>query len=257
MRALRWTPRLKERPNTSFQVSRACSASMLQWLAEAVCFEVTLGSVVFVQPSIRPRHVQRSCGDLYPRQFFVAMDTITVIPINTDPDEEGTLTSVDRLPRSCLSPWRSHFHNGGRRLCITEGRRGRRGQIAVSSLVGFTSPIIFAILVTAAIKYRLGVQKIHKWLMLLAMIAIIWPAFFRFRHYFSYYVPYPEVIFALVLPDIMVVISMLWEKITLGRIHPIYLTAGVALIAENVAEACLFDSSGWRVVANWLAHFFL
>jgi len=130
------------------------------------------------------------------------------------------------------------------------------GQVAISSLIGaFTTPMMFAVLVIAAIVYRRR-PEFHKRLMLLAMIAIIWPAFFRFRHYFPS-VAHPEVIFGLILPDCMILVAMLWEKLTIGRVHVVYLTVGLALIAENVAEAYLFDSSGWRVLANWLASFFL
>lgn len=130
------------------------------------------------------------------------------------------------------------------------------GQVAISSLVGtFTAPVIFAALVTAALVYRKR-PEIHKRLILLAMIAVLWPAFFRFRHYFPS-VAHPEFVFGFVLPQSMVLAAMLWEKLTLGRVHPVYLTAGLALVAENFLEFYLFDSSGWRVVANWLAGFFL
>lgn len=130
------------------------------------------------------------------------------------------------------------------------------GQVAISSLIGtFTTPLLFAILVAAAIVYRRR-PEFHKRLMLLAMMAIIWPAFFRFRHYFPP-VNYPEVVFGLILPDSMILVAMLWEKLTMGRVHVVYLTAGLALIAENVVELYLFDSSGWRVLATWLAGFFL
>ena len=129
------------------------------------------------------------------------------------------------------------------------------GQVAISSLVGtFTSPLVFALLVAVAIVYRRR-PEYHKRLMLLAMIAIIWPAFFRFRHYFPS-VAHPEVVFAFVLPNCMILIAMLWEKLMLGRVHVVYLTAGVALILENLTETYFFDSSGWRVLANWLAGFF-
>lgn len=130
------------------------------------------------------------------------------------------------------------------------------GQVAISSLLGaFTGPLIFAVLVAAAIVYRRR-PEFHKRLMLLAMIAIIWPAFFRFRHYFPT-VSHPEVIFGVILPDCMILVAMLWEKLTIGRVHVVYLTVGLALIAENVAEVYFFDSSGWRVLANWLASFFV
>ena len=114
---------------------------------------------------------------------------------------------------------------------------------------------MFTVLVAVAIAYRRR-PEFHKRLMLLAMIAIIWPAFFRFRHYFPS-VAYPEVVFGLVLPDSMILLAMVWEKFTIGRVNAIYLTAGLALIAENIAELFLFDTCGWRVLGNWLASLFL
>jgi hypothetical protein len=130
------------------------------------------------------------------------------------------------------------------------------GQIAISSLVGpFITSTIFAILVAFAVKYRRR-PEIHKRLMLLAMMAIIWPAFFRFRHYFPA-VPSPDVYFGLVLPDMMVVFTMAWDKARFGRVHPVYLIAGTSLIAENIAEVMLFDSPPWQTVANSLSGFFL
>jgi hypothetical protein len=130
------------------------------------------------------------------------------------------------------------------------------GQTAVSSLVGtFTSPIIFAAIVTASIAYRRR-PELHKRLMLLAMVALIWPAFSRFRHYFPPFA-HSEYVFGFALPESLILAAMAWEKLTVGRVHLVYLTVGVALIAETFMEVYMFDSSGWRVIANWLASFFL
>lgn len=130
------------------------------------------------------------------------------------------------------------------------------GEIATSSLVGtFTTPFVYATLVVAGIFYRRK-PEIHKRLMLLAMIAILWPAFFRFRHYFPL-VPNPELVFGFLVPNSMILLAMIWEKLTVKRVHTVYLTAGVALFAENATETWFFDSPGWRIVAHWLADFFL
>jgi len=130
------------------------------------------------------------------------------------------------------------------------------GEVAFSSLIGtFTTPIIFVILVGSGVYFRRR-PEIHKRLMLLAMIAIIWPAFFRFRHLFPP-VADPELIFSLILPDSMILLVMFWEKFTVDRIHPVYYTAGLALFLENFGEYYFFDSPGWRAVAHWLAGFFI
>ncbi|MFT3745736.1 MAG: hypothetical protein QM785_15780 [Pyrinomonadaceae bacterium] len=130
------------------------------------------------------------------------------------------------------------------------------GEIATSALLGtFTTPLIFMSFVAAGIYYRRK-PEIHKRLMLLAMIAIMWPAFFRFRHYFPG-ISNPELIFGVLLPNSMTLLVMLWEKLTMGTINRVYLYAGTALFAENLAENYFFDSPGWRIAAHWLAGFFL
>lgn len=130
------------------------------------------------------------------------------------------------------------------------------GEMEISFLVGsFTSPLIFAALFVAALAWRRR-PDFHKRLMLLATVAILWPAFFRFRHYFPS-VPRPDIWFAFVLPQVPIVLAMLHDKLTLGRVHVVYWTVGLAVIAEAAAELLLFDGPAWRVIAHWLAGFFL
>lgn len=130
------------------------------------------------------------------------------------------------------------------------------GDIAIASFTGtFTTPIIFVILVAAGIIYRWR-PEIHKRLMLLAMISLSWAAFGRFRHYFP---PFEQsfLVFQGIIPTSMVLVAMLWEKYTKGRIHPVYFIAGLPLIVESYAEILLADSRGWQAVSAWLAAFFL
>ncbi len=130
------------------------------------------------------------------------------------------------------------------------------GQMAISSFPAtFTTPIIFVALVTAAIIYRRR-PEIHKRLMLLAMISILWAAFGRFRHYFP---PFEQslLVFQGIIPLSMILVAMLWEKFTKGRIHPVYFIAGLPLIVESMAEILLFDTAGWQIFSAWLAGFFL
>jgi hypothetical protein len=129
------------------------------------------------------------------------------------------------------------------------------GETAVSLLVGtFTTPLIFAALFTAALACRRR-PDFHKRLMLLATLVILWPAFFRFRHYFPG-VPRPDLWFAFVLPNSLIVLAMLHDRLKTHRVHPVYWTAGLAVIAEAGAEVALFDGPAWRMVAHFLAEFF-
>ena len=130
------------------------------------------------------------------------------------------------------------------------------GATEVSLLVGsFTSPLIYAALFGAAVAWRRR-PDYHKRLMFLATAVILWPAFFRFRHYFPS-VPRPDIWFAFVLPQVPILLAMLHDKWSVGRVHVVYWTVGLAVIAEAGAEVWLFDGAGWRIVAAWLAGFFL
>lgn len=129
------------------------------------------------------------------------------------------------------------------------------GETAVSSLVGtVTALLLYAALAAAALWYRRR-PDYHKRLMLLATLSILWPAWFRFRHYFPS-VPHPEIVFAIVFPDSLILAAMIRDRLAVGRVHPVYLVAGLALIAEHVVEAILFDTPAWRAVAHWLAGMF-
>ena len=130
------------------------------------------------------------------------------------------------------------------------------GHIAGSSFLGtLLTPIIFTALVTAGMVYRKR-PEIHKRLMLLAMISVSWAAFGRFRHYFP---PFEQslLVFQGIVPLSMILVLMLWEKLTKGRIHAVYYFVGLPLLVESLAEIYFFDSSGWQTVSAWIAGYFL
>lgn len=125
------------------------------------------------------------------------------------------------------------------------------GDTAVSALVGvYTSMAMFLGLVVAAVLMR-GRPETHKRLMLLATIVVLWPAWFRIRHYFPG-VPRPDLWFALVAADSLILVAMLRDRLAFGRVHPVLLWVGPAIIAEQTLEALMFDSPAWRVLAGWL-----
>jgi hypothetical protein len=125
------------------------------------------------------------------------------------------------------------------------------GETAFSSIVGVvTSAIMFLTIVIAGILNRNN-PAAHKRLMLLSTIVVLWPAWFRFRHYFPS-IPRPDIWFAVVLADSLIVISCIWDKIVNGRIHPVFKYVGFFIIAEHIFEVIYFDSPGWRVLAHYV-----
>jgi len=122
------------------------------------------------------------------------------------------------------------------------------GGLAYSTLIGvLTAMSIFVLFVAIGLHLR-NRPDWHKRMMLLATIAILWPAWFRFRHFMPW-VPNPEIWLALVLADIPILIAMLRDRLRFGRVHPAYLIFGTALIANHVLEVIWFDTPGWRAAA--------
>lgn len=136
-------------------------------------------------------------------------------------------------------------------LAAARDAAGGGGEAAVSGIVGvFTSALMFSGLVVAGVIKRKSAET-HKRLMLLATILVLWPAWFRLRHYFPD-VPRPDIIFAVVLADSLIVVAALRDLIVRKAIHPVWLTCGTALIAEQIAEVVMFDSPNWRSFARFL-----
>lgn len=125
------------------------------------------------------------------------------------------------------------------------------GGTSYSLLFGtFSTPIMFLSFVIAGYIYRHRIQS-HKRLMLLATIIILWPAWFRFRHYFPS-VPRPDIWFGIVLADSLIIIAWIWDRFANGRIHRALLYGGILIIAENAFEAWQFDNTWWRDFSFWL-----
>lgn len=134
--------------------------------------------------------------------------------------------------------------------CARELNEGL-GQTAISAIAGsFASATMFTILVTLGVVYRKK-PAYHKRFMLLATILLIWPAWFRWRHYFPA-VQRPDIWFSVVLADSLIIAAFIWDLVKHKRIHPALLFGGLFIIAENCMEIICFDNAGWRKVANWL-----
>lgn len=123
------------------------------------------------------------------------------------------------------------------------------GDTGISTLLGvFTSGVLFVSLVTAGIVTRRNREAHSRW-MLLATLVVIWPAWFRFRHWFPA-VPRPDVWFGVVLSYIWIVLAMLRDRITRGAVHAVLAYGGTAVIIEQSLEVLAFDRPWWRAVAK-------
>jgi hypothetical protein len=125
----------------------------------------------------------------------------------------------------------------------------RDGPAGADDLIGtITTPLVFVLLVGAALLLRKKPQW-HKRLILLATVTILWPAWFRWRHFLPEF-PRPDIWLGVVLTDLPILVAAMRDRIRFGAVHPAYLIAGTALVAEQVAEVFLYGTPQWHSLAN-------
>jgi hypothetical protein len=107
--------------------------------------------------------------------------------------------------------------------------------------------LLFAGLVLAAVAYRRD-RESHRRLLLLATISVLGPAWLRFRHLLPM-IPNPFVTFSLV-ADALVFLIVAHDIRTRGRLHPVTLRVGSAMILVHLGELWLLESGPWVRMAR-------
>ncbi len=102
--------------------------------------------------------------------------------------------------------------------------------------------LVFGTLVAAAVRSRRD-RASHQRLLILATISLLGPAWFRWRHVFPN-VPNPLVVFSLI-ADLVLVIPVVRDWRTDGRVHPVYKWLGSAMVAVHISELLLSESAVW------------
>jgi hypothetical protein len=114
---------------------------------------------------------------------------------------------------------------------------------------------VFSALIVGALLLRRR-PDVHKRLMLLALIASLGPAWFRFRHYFPP-VDNPVFVYSLLLADSLIVIAALSDVLRERRVHWVYLFVGGAMVWVHVIEVFAFDTAWFQTVADAVARPFI
>lgn len=126
-----------------------------------------------------------------------------------------------------------------------------QGTIATSALAGTATGLsIYLALVVAAIVARRRADW-HKRLVMLATIQVLWPAFFRLRHWLPA-VPNPEIWFALVLAYSPILWAALRDRSKCGKVHPVWLLIAPLIVLEQSLEVAFFDQGAQRAFGQWL-----
>lgn len=137
---------------------------------------------------------------------------------------------------------------------LASRRTAAAGDINLASrelLVIIMEMFVFSALVLAAFLQRRR-PDVHGRLMLLAFIASLGPAWFRFRHYFPP-VENPVFIFSLLLADSLIVIAVAADILRERRVHWVYAIVGGGMVCVHLAEVFAFETAWFGMAANALA----
>ncbi len=164
---------------------------------------------------------------------------------------QGRLRTHQRLGLLAL-PWAVGMTATGIGVGMFAVRRdlaAGTGELAYSQLVGVVTAMSILVLYVGIAFATRRKPAWHKRMILLATIAVLWPAWFRWRHLLPW-IPRPDIWLAVILSDSLILAAALRDRLRFGRVHPAWLIFGTLLIAEHVAELFLFDSSAWRATAK-------
>lgn len=121
----------------------------------------------------------------------------------------------------------------------------------VANILGPTlDALMFALLVTCAIALRRKPES-HKRFMFLATTLLLWVAWVRWRYFFPDF-PGNFTFFGFFLAMSPVPVFWIYEWKTLGRIHPVLLFGGLALLLQQGLQVLTSDSAQWASLAQVL-----
>jgi hypothetical protein len=111
--------------------------------------------------------------------------------------------------------------------------------------------VTFGVLVSAALLYRKRTQ-VHKRLMLLATIAALMPA--PLAHLIGHQPALSGTPAIIVVPlGLLLFASAAFDRLVLGRMHPVSIWGGVLLFGwANLRAAVIGPSDAWHAFAGWL-----
>lgn len=115
--------------------------------------------------------------------------------------------------------------------------------------------LIFSALITSALLLRKRPEA-HKRLMLLALIASLGPAWFRFRHYFPE-VDNPLFFYSVLIADSLIAVAASADYHRDRRVHPVYIFVGGAMFIVHLVEVFAFETAGFQALADLLAGRFI
>lgn len=80
----------------------------------------------------------------------------------------------------------------------------------------------------------------HKRWLALALIALLWPAVFRWRHLLPA-VDRPDILYGMLIANLPILVAMVRDRLRYGEVHPVWWTGGLLWFVEQGLEVALFD----------------
>jgi len=132
---------------------------------------------------------------------------------------------------------------------VAATRRDLAEGVVLGMAGNVTAPLLFLGLVLGAIAMRKRPQW-HKRLMLIATVVMLWPAWFRWRHFLPW-VQHPDIVLGLIVADLPIAVAMVRDRLRFGAVHPAYWRVGLPVIAEQTFEALAFGTPVWTRFGMW------
>jgi hypothetical protein len=133
---------------------------------------------------------------------------------------------------------------------VAATRRDLAAGVETGMAGNVTAPLIFCGLIGLALWKRQQPQW-HKRLIFIATVALLWPAWFRWRHFLPW-VPRPDLVLGLVVANLPILIAMVRDRVRFGAVHPAYWWIGLPVIAEQAFETLMFGTPEWTEFGLWL-----
>jgi hypothetical protein len=118
--------------------------------------------------------------------------------------------------------------------------------------LGFSSMALFTTFVALAIANIRRPER-HKRLMLLASFSIVQAAAVRMFRLLPSIALADRIFLGAIAIDLLLLVVVLIERRSTGRVHPVWLLGGTALISVQYLRIAIVPTESWRNVTQWLA----
>ena len=183
----------------------------------------------------------------YPERVEALVLSNTQAAGDSNEAKDKRFANIQKIQREGLTEFADSFSKSV--LCVKTLNSNPHLQKKIEAMILQQKPHNLA-LVLGAIAMRKRPQW-HKRLVLIATVVMLWPAWFRWRHFLPW-VPRPDITLGLIVADLPIVVAMVRDRLRFGAVHPAYWWVGLPVICEQTFEALAFGTPFWTRFGMWL-----